>query len=105
MQKGLDEIRIALFSVLEPHAELIYLNNAEYVRLIGEYASLYQYASELYVHCISLVRSYSEQKELHLKAQAMDRRDMVEQYLKAIKFQYDALSRKVTVITNEAESL
>lgn len=105
MEKDLDEIRMSLFSILEPHDSLTYFDNAEYVRLLGEYSTRYQYASELYVHCISLVRHYTNAKEPLLKVSAMDRRDMIEQYLKAVKFNYESLSRKVTIFASEREDV
>jgi hypothetical protein len=102
MRKSLDDIRQSLFGLLENHQSLVELHNAEYVRLVGVYAAQYQYGSELYVHCISLVRKYKRDKNTTLSNEAIDRRDMLEQYLKAVKMNYDALSRKVTIFTEES---
>jgi len=35
--------------------------------------------------------------------EAMSKRDMFEQLLKDVKFQYDSLSRKITLVTEEKE--
>ena len=90
-----------LFSLLRRHDKNTLLDRELFVELLGEYAALYQYASEMYAYMIGRVRTYQELKDNFRKMKAMDKRDMMECYLKAVKFEYDSLSRKVTVISQE----
>jgi hypothetical protein len=101
MDMDLDQVRISLFSILEVHNHMPTIDKIKYADLMGDYAAIYQYASELYTHTISCVRAYTEAKNPFFKMQAMDRRDMLEQYLKSVKMEYDALSRKITLFQGE----
>jgi hypothetical protein len=101
MSMDLDDIRMSLFSIIEPHSNIVTLDQGNYVRLMGEYAAIYQYVSEIYCHCLSRTRYFANRKEVESKVKAQDRRDMCEQVLKVIKFNYDALSRKITTLTME----
>lgn len=96
-----DDVRTYLFSLLRSHEKSLFIDRTLYVELLGEYAAIYQYASELYVFMIGKVRQYAELKESFKKMQAMDKRDCIEQFLKAIKFQYESLSRKVSILSME----
>ena len=97
----LDEVRVRLFAMVERHDGSVLLDPPLYVRLLGDYAALYQYVSELYVYLLCRARAFSEAKNVMGRMKAMDRRDCVEQVLKVIKFEYDSLSRKVTVMDGE----
>lgn len=96
-----DEMRTTLFSLVRTHEGSNVMDRQLYVDLMGRYAALYQYFSELYTYLIGKVRDYAELKDPFRKAKAMDRRDCLEQLLKVVKFQYDSLSRKVTVMSGE----
>jgi len=101
MDLSLDEVRVSLFGLIERHDGSVVLDPQLYVRLLGEYAALYQYMSEVYVYLIARVRAYTEARNTVKKIAAQDRRDCLEHILKVIKFQYDSLSRKVTVMSEE----
>jgi len=96
-----DSLRTGLFGMIETHGGLVNLDPPRYVRLLGEYAALYQYMSELYVYLVDRVRVYSQAGNAMGKLDAMNRRDCLEQILKAVKMQYDSLSRKITTLTME----
>lgn len=98
-----DEMRTTLFSLIKTHEGSNVIDRDRYVELMGRYPALYQYFSELYTFLIGKVRDYSELKDPFRKAKAMDKRDCLEQLLKVVKFQYDALSRKVTVLSGEGD--
>lgn len=101
MDLSLDEIRDICFGLVPTHDKSLTIDVEEYTRLLGQYPALYQYFSEIYVYLIARVRSFSEAKNTLGKIKAMDRRDCLEQVLKVIKFEYDGLSRKTTVLTLE----
>lgn len=89
------------FSLVRGHEDRLTLEPEVFVSRLGEYAALYQYFSELYAFMIGKVREASELSDAWRKARAMDKRDCLEQVLKAIKFNYDALSRKTTILSME----
>ena len=97
----LDTVRTRLFSLIEKHDKSVVLDTELYVRLLGEYAGLYQYVSEIYVYLIARTRAFTEARNTVKKIHAQDRRDCLEAILKVIKFNYDSLSRKVTVMSEE----
>lgn len=96
-----DHMRTYLFSLIRTHDKSLVLDRALYVELLGQYAALYQYVSELYAFMIGKVRHYGELRDTFRKMGAMDKRDCLEQVLKVVKFEYDSLSRKVTVLESE----
>lgn len=96
-----DDMRRALFGMIRTHDKSPMLDRALYVELLGEYAAIYQYFSELYTFMIGQVRRFMELRDTFRKSQAMDKRDCLEHALKAVKFEYDALSRKVTILSGE----
>ncbi len=101
MSLSLDEVRTRLFGMVEAHNEYVTLDPVLYVRLLGDYAGMYQYVSEIYVYLIARTRAYSEAKNTMKKIQAMDRRDCIEQIQKVLKLNYESLSRKITVMSEE----
>lgn len=101
MDLSLDEIRVMCFSSIPTHEKSLTIDPQEYTRLLGLYPALYQYYSEIYTHLISCTRAFTEAKNVVGKIKAMDRRDCLEQVLKVIKFEYDGLSRKTTILSME----
>ena len=101
MDLSLDEIRDICFGSIPTHEKSLVIDHEEYTRLLGVYPALYQYFSEIYVYLIARTRAFAEAKNTVGKIKAMDRRDCLEQILKVIKFEYDGLSRKTTVLTLE----
>lgn len=104
MDLSLDEIRKICFGVVPTHHEATVIDTEEYTRLLGLYPALYQYFSEIFVHLIACVRKFSQAKNTINKLKAQDRKDCLEQVLKVIKFEYDGLSRKTTVLSMESEN-
>jgi hypothetical protein len=98
-----DEMRRTLFSLIRTHSDSLVLDRDLYVQLLGEYAALYQYYSELYTFLIGKVRDYAEARAPFRKQKAMDKRDCLEQVLKCAKFEYESLSRKVTILSGEGQ--
>jgi hypothetical protein len=96
-----DEVRRTLFGLVPKHDADVVLDRDLFVGLLGTYASLYQYFSELYTFLIGEVRKSKELKNAWRTARVMDKRDCLEQLLSATKFEYEALSRKVTVLDLE----
>ena len=103
MDLTLDEIRTICFNMVPTHENTLQIDLQQYVYLLGQYPAIYQYLSEIYVYLVARVRAFSEAKNSLKKIQAMDRRDCLEQILKVVKFQYDGLSRKATVLSMEGE--
>lgn len=101
MDLSLDEIRDICFGSIPTHDKSLTIDTEKYVQLLGQYPALYQYFSEIYVYLIARTRAFSEARNVAGKIRAMDRRDCLEQILKVIKFEYDGLSRKTTVLTLE----
>ena len=99
---SLDEIRDICFRSIPTHEKAVSLDPDKYVTLLGLYPALYQYFSEIYVYLIARTRAFSEAKNQLGKIKAMDRRDCLEQILKTIKFEYDGLSRKTTILSMES---
>ena len=102
MDLSLDEIRDICFGSIPTHEKSLTIDPQRYVTLLGQYPALYQYFSEIYVYLIARTRAFSEAKNVVGKMKAMDRRDCLEQVLKVIKFEYDGLSRKTTVLSLES---
>lgn len=101
MELSLDEIRDICFGSIPTHEKSLVVDSERYAQLLGQYPALYQYFSEIYVYLIARTRAFSEAHNITDKIKAMDRRDCLEQVLKVIKFEYDGLSRKTTVLTLE----
>jgi len=101
MDLTLDQIRKICFGTIPTHEKSLTIDPQTYVTLLGQYPALYQYYSEIYVYLIARTRAYAEAKNVVGKIKAMDRRDCLEQVLKVIKFEYDGLSRKTTVLSLE----
>lgn len=93
-----DELRKYCFELYEVHVDYTSMDIDKFVYLLGYYPAIYNYISELYVFMINKVREQSATKGSKLGAYR-DKRDMLERVTKSIKFQYESLSRKVTLLT------
>lgn len=98
-----DEMRAFCFGLIKGHEDKIVMDVEFMVTRLGEYPALFQYFSELYTFMVGKVREAQELRDTFRKMRYMDKRDCLEQVLKTIKFQYDALSRKVTVLDVEGD--
>jgi hypothetical protein len=101
LSMSFEDVREFCFSSIHGHEDKVQLDPQLFVTRLGEYASLYQYFAELYAYLIGRVRAFTEARNVIAKLDAMDKRDCLELVLKTVKFQYDALSRKVTVLSEE----
>jgi hypothetical protein len=104
LQVDAEALRREMFKLIEQHVDYLDFNRDKFMFLLGYYPSIYSYVSELFTFMINKVR---EAKVGRLGgdvvAARMDKRDVLDQVLKAVKFQYDSLSRKITIITAEEE--
>lgn len=91
-------VRKEVFKLIDTHVDLMDMDREKYVYLLGYYPAIYNYVSELYTYEIAQVRTFTELGERFEVARARDKRDVLEQALKSVKLQYEALSRKVTVL-------
>lgn len=100
-----ERLRVEMFKLAEQHVDYLDMNKDKFVFLLGYYPSIYSYVSELYTFMIDKVREAKKaapSPEKHDVVDGrMDKRDILEQVLKVVKFQYDSLSRKITVLTGE----
>lgn len=94
------EVSNTLYKMIEHHVDYASMNTEKFVFLLGYYASIFQYFSELYTFLIGKVRDMMEIKDNFRLAKYRDKRDLLEQLLKATKLQYESLSRKITVLTD-----
>ena len=92
-----DYVRQILYSYVSLHADIAPSDKDSIIELMGYYPSIYNWISELYVFMINRVRRDPKNKDY------LSRRDMLEQVLKDIRFQYDSLSRKITVMRDEVD--
>jgi hypothetical protein len=98
-----DAMRKELYGLVRSHDASLALDRQLYTSLLGEYPALYQYFSEVYTFLIGEVRKLKELHDPWRAARAMDKRDCLKELLTVVKFQYDGLSRKVTVLDMEGE--
>ena len=98
-----EEMSEYCYSLIKQHVDYRSMDKEQFVHLLGYYPAMYQFLSELYTTMIGKVRTATELKQTFLKQQYMDKRDVLEQVLKVCKFQYDSLSRKITIFTSEGE--
>ena len=86
-----------VYSRIKLHMDVSPQDTGGIYELMGYYPAIYHWLSGMYVHMINQVRKDS--KDSYKKSI----RDMLEQALKDCKFQYDTLSRKVTVLRGEGD--
>jgi len=101
VSSSFEDVRTFCFSLIKSHDDNITLDKELFVRRLGEYSALYTYYAELYTLLIGKVREASELHDNFKKQRLMDKRDSLEYCLKACKFAYDSLSRKVTLLVDE----
>lgn len=87
------------YSLINVHVDYLSLETEKFVYMLGYYSSIYNYFSELYTFMINQVRVQMELKDNFRVARYRDKRDMLEQVLKSTKFQYESLSRKITLLS------
>lgn len=93
-----EELRREVFKLIVLHEDLMSMDQERFTFLLGYYPAIYNYLSELFTFMIARVRELSELNERYEVSVARDKKDVLEQALKSCKLQYEALSRKVTLL-------
>lgn len=93
-----NELHEYCFALYEVHVDYTSMDIDKFIYLLGYYPAIFNYISELFTYMINQVREASNTKSSNLGSYR-DKRDMLERVLKSIKFQYESLSRKVTLLT------
>ena len=96
-----EDIRRYAYGLIEVHVDYTSLDRERFTYLLGYYPAIYSHLSELYTVLISAVREAVELGDRFTAARRRDRRDVLEEALKALKLQYDSLSRKITLFQSE----
>ena len=87
-----------IFVRIKLHRDIDPADTAAIYELMGYYPAIYHWLSGMYVYMIDVARK--DARDTYKKSL----RDMLEQALRSCKFQYDALSRKVTVLRGEHDT-
>lgn len=92
-----DEMIYVLESVIPVHVDLVITNHDEVDELLAIYPYIYQKLIKIYAYFIHKVREGKQKKlgVIHVNTM-MGYRDCLEQIIKAVKLQYDSLSRRIT---------
>lgn len=93
-----EDLHKYVFGLVEVHVDYLSIDQDKFTYLLGYYPAIYNYLSELYAFLINQVRVQMELNDKFTVARYRDKRDMLEQALKSVKFQYDSLSRKITLL-------
>ncbi len=86
------------YDMVDVHVDYMSMDEQKFIYLLGYYPAIYNYFSGLFTFMINQVRNQMEVGDKFRTARYRDKRDLLEQVLKSIKFQYDSLSRKVTLL-------
>lgn len=87
----------SFYGMIELHVNMLSMDTDKFVYLLGYYAAIYTYFSELYTFCIGELRKQLKADNKSKASEARDKRDMMENLMKCAKLHYDSLSRKITV--------
>jgi hypothetical protein len=98
LQVSYEDLHRYIFALVEVHVDYLSIDSDKFAYLLGYYSAIYNYLSELYAFMINQVRVQMELNDKFTVARYRDKRDMLEQALKSVKFQYDSLSRKITLL-------
>jgi len=88
------EVVAAVYAAIPAH-ELHDIGRDEITQLLGYYPKLYSILSEQWSYIL-------EHYESRVDGRTKDIKSMLEQAMKVVKFQYEALSRKITFEKEEA---
>lgn len=97
-------LREYCFQMVELHVDYVSMDVEKFTYLLGYYAAIYNYFSELYTFLIGRVRAYKEAGNTFKASRTRDKKDILEQVQKSTKLQYDSLSRKITVMDVEKDN-
>lgn len=99
-----ETLRQEMFKMVETHVDFTTMNKDKFLFLLGYYPAIYAYYSELYTFMIAKVRERVELRDKFGADRARDKKDILEQALKSCKLQYDSLSRKITIFSEESHA-
>ncbi len=97
-----DELHKHCFDMVEVHVDYLSIDADKFTYLLGYYPAIYNYISELFTFMIGQVRIQAQLGDKFKTSSYRDKRDLLEQVLKSLKFQYESLSRKITILTPNA---
>jgi len=92
--QSIDRVVTSLYDAIPSHEMYDVLVNTDVRFLLSYYSSLYTKLSRLHAIVITEYQSRTPDRSYHLK-------NIFEQALKAVKFQYEALSRRITIESDE----
>jgi len=97
----LEELRKYCFSMIELHVDYVSLDVVKFTYLLGYYPAIYNHFAELYTFLIGKVRAYVEVNNKFQANRTRDKKDILEEALKSVKLQYESISRKITILSEE----
>lgn len=98
----LEGLRKYCFPMIELHVDYVSLDIEKFTYLLGYYPAIYTHFADLYTFLLSRVRAYSDAGNKFQASRTRDKRDILEEALKAIKLQYESISRKITILSAES---
>jgi hypothetical protein len=108
LQVTAEDLRVWCFSLVDSHVDYVEMDREKFLYLLGYYPAIYTSLAELHSFMINKVREAKRAESTPVKRdlvdERMDKRDILEEVLKAIKFQYDSLSRKITIYSGERDA-
>lgn len=94
---GAEELVTIVEAIVPVHAILEIQNYDEVDDLLAIYPYLFQKMAKVYAFFVHKTRIYSQEKNIAKKNDAMACRDSFENLMKAVRLQYEALSRRITI--------
>jgi len=97
MENNVEELIVVVDSIIPVHVDLDLSSFDEVDRLLALYPFIYQKLVRLFAIYMHTVRKHGREKT-PVASKARDYRDAMEELLKVVKLQYEALSRRITVL-------
>lgn len=97
MENNVEELIVVVDSIIPVHVDLDLSSFDEVDKLLSLYPFIYQKLVRLFAIYMHIVRRHGREKTPDA-TKARDYRDAMEELLKVVKLQYEALSRRITVL-------
>lgn len=97
MENNVEELIVVIDSIIPVHVDLDLSSFDEVDKLLSLYPFIYQKLVRLFAIYMHIVRRHGREKTPDAN-KARDYRDAMEELLKVVKLQYEALSRRITVL-------
>jgi len=94
---NLNELIVIVESIIPVHATLEITNYAEVDKLLAVYPYLYQKLVKVFAYFAHQVRIASREKRSADASYMRSYKEAFEQLMRAVKMQYDSLSRRITI--------